>query len=284
MIHATASSNYQKQKSFNSRAKKAFLDELITQLENERRLREKDQQYINLLLSSLHNHGISPPSPLDQHEQDHLATVISPLLADGSTKSLGQLLESRANLRSDRSPMTIHFENLSYWTMTNYQTIQTVASVAKKIFFGSGPQTRLDILYPVTGRIQPACMTLLMGPPGCGKSTFLKALSGRLDSYSSIDHLEGLVTYNGLTEKDKQFILSKLVSYVDELDEHIPLLTVKETFEFAWNVTTGGHHSYLVTDDPIMAATLNKEDKILARVRALSLSLCLSVSLSLSLS
>lgn len=108
-------------------------------------------------------------------------------------------------------------------------------------------------------------MTLLMGPPGSGKSTLLKALSGRIH-LDSKNHLDGTITYNGQTEKDGNFILAKLVSYVDELDEHIPLLTVKETLEFAWSVTTGGHHSYLVSDDPIIATALNKDDKLLARV------------------
>lgn len=108
-------------------------------------------------------------------------------------------------------------------------------------------------------------MTLLMGPPGSGKSTLLKALSGRL-TIDSKNHLDGSVTYNGQTEKDGNFILAKLVAYVDELDEHIPLLTVKETLEFAWSVTTGRHHNYLLSDDPIVAAALNKDDKILARV------------------
>jgi ABC-type transport system involved in cytochrome c biogenesis ATPase subunit len=273
MIQASNySALHQKEKSFNSRTKKALLEELITQLDHERKLREKDQQYIKLLLSSLHDHQIPPPE-YEQLEQDpHLSSVISPLLPDGSTKSLGQLLESRANFRSNRSPMTIHFTNLSYSTMIETHTntsssIQTVATVFQNLFiFNSKIKIPYQILYPTTGRIQPACMTLLMGPPGCGKSSFLKALSGRLDLDSSADRLEGLVTYNGLTEKDHQFILSKLVSYVDELDEHIPLLTVKETFEFAWQVTTGGHHSYLVSDDPILASKLNQDDKILARV------------------
>ena len=120
------------------------------------------------------------------------------------------------------------------------------------------------------GRIKPASMTLLMGPPGCGKSTLLKVLSGRMNLDSN-NHLDGSITYGGQTEKDKNFLLAKLVSYVDELDEHIPLLTVKETLEFAWSVTTGRSHSYLITEDPLVEATLVNDDKLLARVIILSI-------------
>jgi ABC-type glutathione transport system ATPase component len=279
MIHSTAgagrggpgrgslSSGKKGPSSFNLRANKALLEQIIQQLENERKLRDQDRQYIQQLLLCLNEHGISPPD-VSHEEDEKVNEEISPLLQDGSTKSLSQLLDSRANLRSERSPMAIHYENVSYWTMVTSQQIQTVASALSNIFFRSGPQYRVDILHSITGRIRPASMTLLMGPPGCGKSTLLKVLSGRLDVNSATDHLEGRVTYNGLTEKDKLFILAKLVSYVDELDEHIPLLTVKETLEFAWNVTTGGKHSYLVSDDPVVAALLKKDDPLLVRVGA----------------
>ena len=265
LSHSTLSHGRRKVSSFNLRANKELLEQIIQQLNNERKGRERDQQYIQQLLLCLHQHGIHPPEEINDENNEQMNDEVSPLLQDGSTKSFRQLLESRANFRSERSPMAIHYENLSYWTMVTKQQIQTVASAASKILFGSGPQSRVDILHSMTGRIQPAAMTLLMGPPGCGKSTFLKALAGRLDVNSS-DHLEGRVTYNGLTEEDKLFLLGKLVSYVDELDEHIPLLTVKETFEFAWRVTTGGNHSYLASDDPVVVSALRKDDPLLVRV------------------
>lgn len=36
------------------------------------------------------------------------------------------------------------------------------------------------VLKDVSGVIKPGRMTLLLGPPGCGKTTLLTALSGRL--------------------------------------------------------------------------------------------------------
>ena len=44
--------------------------------------------------------------------------------------------------------------------------------------------TQLKILDNVSGVLQPGRLTLLLGPPSSGKSTLLKALSGRLEHTS----------------------------------------------------------------------------------------------------
>jgi ABC-type multidrug transport system ATPase subunit len=67
--------------------------------------------------------------------------------------------------------------------------------------------------------------------PGAGKSTFLKALAGKLRTTSNRTTLDGDITYSGLTATDID--LSKLVSLVDQRDNHCATLTVRETFKFA---------------------------------------------------
>ncbi len=51
-----------------------------------------------------------------------------------------------------------------------------------------------------------------------------------------------------------------MAAYSDEKEQHSPTLTVKETLEFAWKMTTGGHHSYGIAKDAESATALDKND------------------------
>jgi ABC-type multidrug transport system ATPase subunit/ABC-type multidrug transport system permease subunit len=90
---------------------------------------------------------------------------------------------------------------------------------------------RLD---SVSGVLRHGTMTLILAPPGHGKSSFLKILSSRLSSTS------GTIVYNGLTSEEAASNgcnTRRLTQYVDQIDEHLPLLTVAETLDFAHRVT-----------------------------------------------
>ena len=91
----------------------------------------------------------------------------------------------------------------------------------------------LHALATCSGRIAPGTMTLLLAPPGHGKSTLLRALAGRLFGDA---HFGGEVLYNGQTAQQltrKGVRMQKLLSYVGQTDIHFPVLTVKETLAFA---------------------------------------------------
>jgi ABC-type multidrug transport system ATPase subunit len=97
-----------------------------------------------------------------------------------------------------------------------------------------GPKKKdFTVLAPMSGRIRPATMTLLLTPPGHGKTTFLKALAGRLEGDK---HFGGKVLFNGLTKSEanaKSVFVHRMVSYIGQTDIHFPALTVRETFDFA---------------------------------------------------
>ncbi|KAG6615868.1 ATP-binding Cassette (ABC) Superfamily [Phytophthora cinnamomi] len=82
----------------------------------------------------------------------------------------------------------------------------------------------------MTGIIKPGSMTLILANPGAGKSTFLKALAGKLQDNSKTE-IGGEILYSGL--RGNEIDLIKLAGLVDQTDNHIPTLTVRETFKFA---------------------------------------------------
>ncbi|KAK9807392.1 hypothetical protein WJX73_000014 [Symbiochloris irregularis] len=95
---------------------------------------------------------------------------------------------------------------------------------------------RTNVLSNVTGRLVPGRITLLLGPPGAGKSVFLKALGGQLPT-SKYVRRKGSVKYNGHTQEE--FVVQRTIALVDQIDAHIPSLTVTETLAFARQCQVG---------------------------------------------
>ncbi|XP_062165227.1 pleiotropic drug resistance protein 1-like [Alnus glutinosa] len=86
----------------------------------------------------------------------------------------------------------------------------------------------LSILRNVSGIIKPSRMTLLLGPPSSGKTTFLLALAGRLGSHLKSS---GGVTYNG--HGMSEFVPQRTSAYISQHDLHIGEMTVRETLAFS---------------------------------------------------
>ncbi len=72
--------------------------------------------------------------------------------------------------------------------------------------------------------------------------------------------------YNGDSTKSEKYLVGKVAAYADEKEQHAPTLTVKETLEFAWKMTTGGHHSYSIAKDAQAAEMMDKSDHELVLV------------------
>lgn len=155
----------------------------------------------------------------------------------------------------------VRFEHLSYkikqsQTVAN-AVIPTVGStlakmalgpfmlplmIAKKILNKKSPAAAAEeppkvndfvILDDVSGVLRPGTLTLLLAPPGHGKSALLKTLAGVLPA----KELTGNVTYSGISAATAHagnvpVHIGSLCQYVNQVDEHLAQLTVRETFDF----------------------------------------------------
>ncbi|CAN6280470.1 unnamed protein product, partial [Urochloa humidicola] len=95
-------------------------------------------------------------------------------------------------------------------------------------WFGSSNKRNITILKNVNGILKPSRMTLLLGPPSSGKSTLMRALTGKLDKNLKVS---GSITYCG--HPISEFYPERTSAYVGQYDVHNAEMTVRETLDFS---------------------------------------------------
>lgn len=73
-------------------------------------------------------------------------------------------------------------------------------------------------------------MLLVLGRPGSGCSTFLKAVANKRGGFAGV---EGEVSYGGIPAKEQAKHYRGEVNYNEEDDLHFPTLTVEQTLDFS---------------------------------------------------
>lgn len=131
------------------------------------------------------------------------------------------------------------------------QTMPTLANTLINKVLGLDPRrllnTKKQEVHSVSSAsmiLNPGEITLILSPPGHGKTTMLRAMAGRLhdrEGKSSLtqsgkvaDHSQ--LRWNGMTAQEiatAGINIAKLTAFVEQTDTHYPLLSVRETFRFA---------------------------------------------------
>jgi ATP-binding cassette subfamily G (WHITE) protein 2 (PDR) len=88
-----------------------------------------------------------------------------------------------------------------------------------------------DILKPMDGLIKRGTVTVVLGRPGAGCTTFLKTISSHTHGFKVGD--ESIISYDGLTAHEIRNNYRGDVTYSAETDVHFPHLTVGQTLNFA---------------------------------------------------
>ena len=161
------------------------------------------------------------------------------LLEGSSTREASSSITT--SKKQQKEKYTLSFENLSVhvpgqkkkWYTNLIRPLKYVAEE----YMGMSIQER-DPLYAlnnVTGLLPSGELCLVLGSNDESKSTLLRALSGRL---SEQDKQSGTIALNGLPMIESYQGWRRLCPYVSPSDQdHAPVLTVRETFEFARRCT-----------------------------------------------
>jgi ABC-type multidrug transport system ATPase subunit len=185
--------------------------------------------------------------------QDQTAGVeMSPLSAHDQRAHIApeeHAVEALKRPTSDLPQLTIAYHNASVGlklskTASDVKTIVSPLVNLARTITGQSESRILWRIRNASGCIKPASMTMILAPPGHGKSSLLRLMCERLEPDTN-DTTAG-VRFNGHTVSeaaDAGCNVRRLCHIVDQIDEHLPLLTVRETLDFAHQCTS-------LTQDP----------------------------------
>ncbi|KAI3746260.1 hypothetical protein L6452_08686 [Arctium lappa] len=122
-------------------------------------------------------------------------------------------------------------------------TINLIESALGLIGIVPSKKRKVKILQSISGIIKPSRLTLLLGPPGGGKTTLLLALAGKLDHDLKVS---GNVTYCG--HQVFEFIPQRTCAYISPHNLHTGEMTVRETLDFSGRCLGIGARYSLLTD------------------------------------
>ncbi|OQE43412.1 hypothetical protein PENCOP_c003G07407 [Penicillium coprophilum] len=104
-----------------------------------------------------------------------------------------------------------------------------VCQFVPQLRFGKHPPVR-DLIHDFSGAVREGEIMLVLGRPGAGCTTFLKAIANDRGAFAGVN---GEVSYGGLSAEDQNKHFRGEVNYNPEDDQHFPSLTVWQTLKFS---------------------------------------------------
>ncbi|GKT60665.1 ABC-2 type transporter [Colletotrichum tofieldiae] len=204
------------------------------EFERENRMNDEILQLARRYTTQSHHQGSLFPIP-----------VGGPLDPDGANFNAKKWAKAfyslRNNITDGTPPRTacVAFRHLSVYgfgTSTDYQKsvgniILEGASFISRLLLGRQKQQRIDILHGLDGVVQSGEMLCVLGPPGSGCSTLLRAIAG--DTHGLYVSDDSLINYQGIHPKQMSTAFRGEAIYTAEVDAHFPHLTVGDTLYFA---------------------------------------------------
>ncbi|EWY89807.1 hypothetical protein FOYG_07462 [Fusarium oxysporum NRRL 32931] len=185
-------------------------------------------------------------SPKKHEEQSHDAVLQKLGLLDQTLNPSSSNFDFQAwsqalvNLRSRLDLPTpprsgFAFKNLTVYgsgpSVEQQDTLWTLLTQPFKIRSWFRPKETKSILTRLDGVVQKGQLLLVLGRPGSGCSTFLKTITGEMQSLEI--GTGSILHYSGVPHQVMSHEFKGELIYNQEVDEHLPYLTVGQTLEFA---------------------------------------------------
>ncbi|KIW64841.1 hypothetical protein PV04_07147 [Phialophora macrospora] len=141
-----------------------------------------------------------------------------------------------------RANVGVSFKSLSVSGMGSNLALQPtvvtpwIALVRLPMLLGKHKREPKVILHKLDGCVKSGEMLLVLGRPGSGCTTFLKAICGQLSGLTKSP--TSTVSYDGISQDVLRERFKGKAVYNDENDEHFPHLTVEQTLRFAASAQT----------------------------------------------
>eukprot|EP01104_Vermistella_antarctica_P020020 TRINITY_DN827_c0_g3_i2.p1 TRINITY_DN827_c0_g3~~TRINITY_DN827_c0_g3_i2.p1 ORF type:complete len:1483 (-),score=306.29 TRINITY_DN827_c0_g3_i2:234-4682(-) len=149
---------------------------------------------------------------------------------DDGEPLLNVVAQNLENWKTGRPPCTVIVNNVTYSVEVSRRWNDMSARDASK-WRDEMRQRKASVnklvLDSVSFHVKPGTMTVVLGAPGCGKTTMIRLLANLVRN----GDISGDITFNGVTPNPRDY--HRKVAYVRQDDIHQPQLTVRETLFFA---------------------------------------------------